>query len=214
MFGRMLIAGGMVWRTLKPSPHPGDRYELIAVVVNLTGKGDCARDMTIGTAQWKLKPCEVNLETLDADKVLDEVASGSAPKEVLAWIPLMKNGSEDATITRWLQIVNAEPSLKKRGDYALARIFSGAVGLQDEWKKRLEGLTMIDSPVVKELKDEAFLKGKAESVIDFLQGRFAPIPEDILSRVRTCNDAETLRRWLLKAGTVTTLEQFRLETGL
>jgi hypothetical protein len=30
--------------------------------------------MVIGPAQWKLMPCEVNLETFDAASVLEEIA--------------------------------------------------------------------------------------------------------------------------------------------
>src|SRR4051794_20673844 len=90
MFGRLLIAGGMTWLKLKPADHPGDRYDLISVVVNLTGKGNCARGVVVGMAEWKLTPRELNLETFAAARVLGEIESGAAPKEVLAWIPLMQ----------------------------------------------------------------------------------------------------------------------------
>src|SRR5262249_28747416 len=153
MFGRMLIAGGMTWLQLRPSAHPGDRYDLIAVVVNLTGRGNCARQAVVGTAEWKLIPRELNLETFDAAKVLDEIEAGVAPRELLAWIPLMHGGNEDAIIDRWLAIASAEPSLKKRGDYALATVFAQAVGTQEKWKSKLEGLTMNDTPMVKQWKD-------------------------------------------------------------
>ena len=46
MFGRLLLAGGLCWLTVKPVDLPGDRFELSAMVVNLTGVGDCARHMT------------------------------------------------------------------------------------------------------------------------------------------------------------------------
>src|SRR5580693_8633386 len=38
MTGRLLLAGGLVWLTVKPTPLPGDRYELVGIVLNLTGK--------------------------------------------------------------------------------------------------------------------------------------------------------------------------------
>src|SRR5206468_1048616 len=43
MFGRMMLAGAICWLTVKPTDLPGDRYDLCAVVVNLTGVGDCGR---------------------------------------------------------------------------------------------------------------------------------------------------------------------------
>ena len=94
------------------------------MVVNLTGRGDSARRMTLGTTEWTLTPRELNLSTLDAAAVLEEVAHGQAPREVLAWIPVLKNGGEDATIRRWLEIAGAETDLNRRGDYALARVFA------------------------------------------------------------------------------------------
>ncbi len=38
MAGRLLLAGGLLWLTVKPTQLPGDRYELVGVVINLTGK--------------------------------------------------------------------------------------------------------------------------------------------------------------------------------
>jgi hypothetical protein len=210
MFGRLLIAGGIAWGQLRPSDLRGDRYALIAVVVNFTGKGDCARDVAVGTARWTLKPREINLETLDAAKVLDEIDSGSAPKELLAWIPLMKNGSEDAIIDRWLRTASAEPDLKKRGYYGLATVFAGAVGTKDLWRRRLEGLEMIDTPMVAEWK----AKAKFEALVELLQDRFPPLPEEVVARIRASTDTAKLRGWFLKAATAATLDQFRQETGL
>jgi hypothetical protein len=138
LFGRLLVAGGLCWLELKPTDLPGDRYELCAVVVNLTGQGDCARHMVVGTAEWKLTPCEVNLSQLEAGGVLDEVVAGTAPREVLAWVPVMKNGSEEGIIGRWLEIAGAETDLNQRGVYALAEVFAGAVGRQEVWRKALE----------------------------------------------------------------------------
>ena len=55
-FGRLLVAGGICWLTVKPGDLPGDRYEVCAVVVNLTGWGDCVCHTTIGTTEWAFKP--------------------------------------------------------------------------------------------------------------------------------------------------------------
>jgi hypothetical protein len=136
------------------------------------------------------------------------------PKEVLALIPLMKKGGEDATITRWLEIANAEASLKKRGDYALATVFANAVGRRELWQKRLEGITVIEAPIVKEWKDEARVETRIDSLIDLLHDRFSAIPQEVIDRIRASNDLALIRNWALKAATVATLDQFRQDTNL
>src|SRR4051812_36260280 len=45
MFGRLLVYEGMTWLLEKPSELPGDRFQLQAVVVNLTGIGQSGRRM-------------------------------------------------------------------------------------------------------------------------------------------------------------------------
>src|SRR5919202_5839464 len=45
MFGRLLVYLGRLWLERGPSPERGDRFELGAVVVNLTGAGRSSRRM-------------------------------------------------------------------------------------------------------------------------------------------------------------------------
>ena len=228
MFGRLLVAGGLCWLDVKPVDLPGDRFELCAVVVNLTGQGDCARHMTIGTTEWKLTPRELNLETFDANVVLEEVASGQAPREVLAWISVMKNGDNPATIDRWLEIAGPEKDLDRRGDYALVELFAGAVGRRELWHKALEGFKMNESPVAREWRAEAHrkgeikgeIKGKIEGEIKMLilalEERFGSLAPDLLTQIRASTDGEQLDRWMRLAVSlaVSSLEQFRQKAGL
>src|SRR4051794_7842796 len=46
MFGRVMVYEGLVWMLEKPSEEAGDRFNLQAVVVNLTGVGRSARRMS------------------------------------------------------------------------------------------------------------------------------------------------------------------------
>jgi hypothetical protein len=92
MPGRLMLAGGLLWLTVKPTQLPGDRYELVGIVLNLTGKGDATRQCVLSTAEWTLRPIEVNLETLDAAEVMEQMAAGLIPLELLALIPLMQRG--------------------------------------------------------------------------------------------------------------------------
>jgi hypothetical protein len=220
MFGRLLVAGGLCWLDVKPVDLPGDRFELCAVVVNLTGQGNCARHVTLGATEWKLTPCEVNLETLDAAVVLEDVVSGKAPREALAWISVMKNGDHSATIKRWLEIAGPETDIDRRGDYALVEVFAGAVGRRELWRKALEGFKMNESPVAREWRAEARregeIRGKVEALILALDERFGTLAGDLLTQIRASTDSEQLDRWMRLAVSVsvTTLEQFREKAGL
>jgi hypothetical protein len=213
MPGRLMLAGGLVWLTVKPTTLPGDRYELLAVVLNLTGKGDAARTCVLGTAEWTLRPEERNLETLDAGAVLEEIAAGTAPRELLAFIPLMHYDDEDAIIQHWRTIVGAETDLRRRGDYTLALVFAERVG-RDAWQNALEGFSMIESPLIAELLTGAQIKEKVETLLHTIQKRFGELPEGARATIQACADREQLRRWFDAALEAQTLAQFRQQTGL
>jgi hypothetical protein len=218
MPGRLLLAGGLCLLLLKPTPLPGDRYELTAIVINLTGKGNSARRMVLGDTQWTLVPCELDVETLDAGNILEEIAAGRAPRELLAWIPLMKRGSEDGIIARWLEIAGSDSDASRRGDYSLAQVFSDAVQCRDKWETALKGFNVIESPLVREWKDAARLEGRIEKMIDSLvrvvKAKYKGAAEEVSESIRACQDLEKLDRWLDVALMVDTLEEFRRQTGL
>jgi hypothetical protein len=214
MFGRLLVAGGLCWLDIKPVDLPGDRFELSALVVNLTGVGDCARQMTLGTSEWTLKPIERNLETYDAAVVLEQVVRGEAPPKALALIPLMKKGDDPGIIGRWLEITGPETDPGRRGVYALALVFAGAVRRKEAWSKAVEAFKMNESPVAREWRAEARREGKADMLIAVLKGRFGTLPEDLLAPIRANTDNEKFDRWALSAATSITVEEFRRDTGL
>jgi hypothetical protein len=222
MFGRLLVAGGLCWLDVKPTDLPGDRFELCAVVVNLTGQGDCARHMTLGTTEWKLTPRELNLETLDASAVLEDIATGKAPRELLALIPVMKKGDDPDIIKRWLEIAESEKDPDRRGDYALATLFAGAVGRRELWGKALEAFKMNESPVAREWRAEArsegertgLLKGKADMLVRVLKRRLGMVPEDLVTRIHSSTDSDQLDVWMDHAATSSTIDEFRRNTSL
>lgn len=221
MCGRLLIAGGMIYEAVKPTDLPGDRFGLIAIVVNLTGRGNSGHHTAVGDAVWTLRPREIDVESLDAEAVMDQVESGAAPMELLALIPLMKNGGEEATMKRWHGLVSAEPDLRRRGDCALALVFAGAVGLRRQWEKLVEGLSVIESPVVADWKresrnegrNEGMIQARIEDVLDLL-GQRGPVPPDLEAKIRAGDDHEQLRSWLRMAAAATSIDRFRLDTNL
>lgn len=214
MPGRLMLAGGLVWLTIKPTSLPGDRYELLGLVINLTGVGEAARRCVLSTAEWTLQPIEINLETVDAGPILEQIASGGAPRELLAFIPLMHRGDEDGIIRRWREIVAAETDLRRRGDCSLAMVFAERVNRRAAWQNAMEGFSMIESPLIAELLADAESRAKVEMLLRVIQKSFGELPEDLGNAIRACKDGDQLGRWLDAALEAETLAQFRQQTGL
>jgi hypothetical protein len=90
MFGRLCVAGGILWETVRPSDLPDDRYGLMALVLNLTGTGNSGRTFRGASSVWEVSPCEWNLADEDAEAMLEAVEAATAPLEAIAFIPLIK----------------------------------------------------------------------------------------------------------------------------
>src|SRR5271155_1784882 len=73
MFGRAMVYGGMLYEAVKPSPERGDRFQVIVVIVNLTGVGISGRRMVWreGCSETTLLPEEWNLSTESAADILE-----------------------------------------------------------------------------------------------------------------------------------------------
>jgi hypothetical protein len=222
MTGRLMLAGGLLWLTVKPTQLPGDRYELVGVVLNLTGTADAARQCLLGTAEWTLRPVEVNLETLDAGELLEQMAVGTAPPEMLALVPMMHRGGEMGIIQRWCELVGAETDPRRRADHALAVVFAERVGRRDAWHDALKGFSMIESPLIAELLGQAEaraearaeVKAKADALLRVIQKRYRELPEELMTAIRASTDSAQLDRWLDVALEAETLAQFRQQAGL
>src|SRR5207302_1909019 len=103
MFGRLLGYLGPLWIEEKPSNERGDRFEIGAVVVNLTGVGTSSRTSSWPNAgmESRLAIRERNLANMTAEVVLKQIADGTVPRSVLPWIPLMQGGNDSAMIDKW-----------------------------------------------------------------------------------------------------------------
>jgi hypothetical protein len=115
---------------------------------------------------------------------------------------------------RCLEIAGQETYLDRRCDYALAALFAEAVDRQDQWRKVVEKLKMKEPSIVLEWKANARREGKIDLLELVLKGRFAPLPEDLVARLRSTTDSALLDRWATLAGTAPTLDQFRQDAGL
>ncbi len=81
MFGRLLAYEGLIWLLEKPTEHPGDRFNLVGLVVNLTGIGVAGQDMAWAAGKGTpIQPIERNLQSFRAGDVLDQMAAGKVPR--------------------------------------------------------------------------------------------------------------------------------------
>jgi hypothetical protein len=213
MFGRLLVYEGQLWLAMKPYPERGDRFNVGAVVLNLTGKGNSGRRM-----RWADAGLETALERPDrslceyrAEQVLAGVASGAITRAALGLIPLLQGGGEDGIIQRWMTIAGAEKDERRRNDHAtLALIFAEPAGCRPAWKKALEGWNVIRSQAV----DEWQAMANANMLIDQLNAKYGAIPDELAVRIRETKDPDRVRQWGLLVLRPISLDQFRQDTGL
>jgi hypothetical protein len=106
MLGRLLELLGRMWKQWRTTGPARDRYQLGAVVINLSGRGNASCDMQAAGGRLRLhfQVVERNLQEESAAATLDAVADGRLARAVLVWIPLMQGGDEPGIIERWKEI--------------------------------------------------------------------------------------------------------------
>lgn len=88
--------GRALGRRLRPESNPMDRFNVGAVVVNLTGQGASSRAMTLGKRKrirTHLQVAEWNSAQQSAAKLLAQVKAGKVSPLALVWIPLMQGAT-------------------------------------------------------------------------------------------------------------------------
>jgi hypothetical protein len=232
MFGRMLGYLGTLWIEEKPTIERGDRFELGALLVNLTGRGDSSRcsDWPETGMRSDLNVAERNLSTYDAEQVLRDIADGKTTRAVLPWIPLMRNGGDLGIIEKWKELASADPNAQRRADYGgLVLVFAEAAKCWDDWKLALKEWNVIESKQVKEWQDQARKDGRQEghqegrlegrqegqrensltSLLAVLNDKYGALPDDVPSHLKAIGDFTVLQQLLLKAVRAGSLDDFR-----
>ena len=220
MFGRLLGYLTPLWLEMKPNEERGDRFQLGAIIVNLTGRGEASRTMDwpeIG-ARTELRVVECNLADKQAETVLAEVALGTAPMVVLPLIPLMQGGSESATIEKWIALASAESDGRRRSDYGgLALVFAEAAGCWHVWKEALKEWNVIQSKQVAEWQEQARKQGRnegrtqgaAEMLLRYLRSKYGELPETVVQSVQAIGKPEDLDVLLVRATQSANLDEWR-----
>jgi hypothetical protein len=217
MFGRLLIYLGQLWAEKRPTDAGRERFEVGAVVVNLTGIGRTSRTMKLRETgiETTLKMPDRNLQQQDAAALLEEIAARTTAHCWLPWIPLMHGGGEAGIIQRWLELAGQEPEPERSEYGGLAIVFAEAAGRQAGWKEALKGWNVRDSQQVQEWIDEGVAQGEANAVLEVLAARCPPgAPPELASVVRAMSDLQRLRAWLRLASTTDSLDAFRKAAGL
>jgi hypothetical protein len=221
MFGRLLIYVGTIWQEKRPTDAGKERFSVGALVVNLTGQGTISRKMHFDQTDMLLEMsvAERNLETFDANAILEQIARGELPRSVLPWIPLMRRADEEGIIDQWKALAMQEPDSRLRGDYGgLALVFAEAAKRWPIWKPHLKEWNMIESQQVLEwlAKGEARgeARGETNSLVRVLEKRHGSLPADMLKAIRQTQDLAQLRSWLDLGLEAPSLAEFRQQAGI
>ncbi|MBY0459753.1 MAG: hypothetical protein K2V38_20735, partial [Gemmataceae bacterium] len=191
MFGRLLGYLSRLWVQLKPDAERGSRFQVGAVVVNLTGTGRASREMRLpGTAVvTQLSVAERNLARESAGDMLVRVEAGAAGRSLLPWLPLMSGGAEATIIERWKRLAESEPLSRRRSELAgLALVLAEAADCREAWERGLEGWNVRESVVVNRWIDEGRAEGQAAALLAVLEAKFQTVPDDLAAAIRATAD--------------------------
>ncbi len=201
-------------------PDGQGKYKVAAGLVYLRGKcPEEVLDMTLPNGLGtRHAPLVWNVGEDNAVQTIEGVAAGRLSWGMLFWAPLMAEGGEDETITRWKEVVAATvPDRRMRGNLAgIALIFAELAGCVPTWKRGLEGWEMTESQVVNEWISQGEAKGKLEErrqkLVRLLERKFPGlVPKDVTQLINQQESLELLDDWFDAAIPVGSLDEFLAE---
>jgi hypothetical protein len=207
-------------RELPAQRDPLVRYDVIGVVMNLTGKTTRGsrhmRPADVGGLGLSADLGVVNVSALEAAEVLAGVACGAVPRCVLPWAPLMRGGGEATVQAEWVRLALAETDATRRADYGgLAVVFANLAGSGGVWRQTVEGLNVERSVFIQEWEARGELRATRATLLRILKVRLRQeVPADLVQAVQAQGDRATLDRWLDLALTVASFEEARAAFGL
>ena len=164
--------------------------------------------LTKVSLQWRV----VELWNLDAEELLATNDPGLMP-----WVSLTKfDGPPEPVLKRCRRIIDERARAEERANLLAVSQVLAKLRFDDDLLLKVFGgkQAMIESPLIKELTDEAEAKGRAEGrqedILDILEGRFGAVPEDLAEAVRALDDEKRLREAITVAVQCQDLEAFRV----
>lgn len=231
-------------RDLPLQRNPLVRYDVVGVVLNLTGSPQ--RDA------WQMFPADlggVGLEfralvrTLareSASVLLQQIDQGVISRGVLPWVPLLEGGNSSASVEAWKRLAEQEPEGRRRSDYGgLALVFAELAGCAEAWRTGLEDWNVEGSQIVQEWQAKARAEGEASGRAEgeargraegeargrteALRAKLLQVirlhlktepPADMTAMVQTQIDPETLSQWFDQALVAGNRDELRKALGL
>jgi hypothetical protein len=181
--------------------------EVLVVVLHPKGQLQVAdtlalaspRDWTRWQASWRV----VELWKLPAEDLLAAQDPGLVP-----WIPLMNfSGPPEPVLRQCREIINQKARPEEHANLlAVTQVLAGLRYNDPELWAILGGeQTMIESPVIQDL----LAKAKHQDILNVLQARFGPVPQEVATALRAIDDVEKLVDLVPFAAVCQDLDSFR-----
>jgi hypothetical protein len=217
MYGRLLVQMGQTWLDQVPDELPGSRYQLAAVVVNLTGTRasiPASREyflplpQRLGTGLWVK---ERYLAEESAQLTLKRIAAKHVAECILALIPLMQGAGEPGTIKEWVEVTSKVEDGRRRDELVvLALVLVDLKEWSPTWHAALEGWNVVESPTVAKWMEQAAVRNSQKLLRDLLVRKFGPLPPPLLEQINALNDVERLHDAALQVIDILTLDKLKL----
>jgi hypothetical protein len=233
MFGRLLGQLARFWLQHRPDEERGSQYQLVAAVVNLTGTSrsiPASRrfGFPVGGFGLELRVPERYLAEESAEDTLDAIERGEVSSSLLAFIPLMQKGGEEAILTKWLHLAGPQTDAHRRSQLGMvALVLAELQPWFDLWKKALKEWNMRESTVAQEWitlgKEEGFQQGRQEGrqeglqegrleqarqmATNLLRSRFGTLSPEVLARIEQTTDLNLLEKAVERIFTATSPDE-------
>ncbi len=188
------------WKCRPPNFKRGDRYNVGAIVINLTGVQEVPSPTQWMKAGFLIHTEHriVNMQTLTADTIMQKILSEEIPENILGFIPLMQNGNTPAIIEPCKARALLIEGRSARADMAFCvQTFAELVDARPIWEQALEGWNVVESQFWNELTAETVARTKVadaqEHLVEVLVERFgaSPFHENLIKQI---DDLERLKR--------------------
>ena len=160
--------------------------------------------LTKVSLQWRV----VELWNLDAEELLATSDPGLMP-----WVSLTRfDGPPEPVLNRCRRVIDERALPEERANLLAVSQVLAKLRFDDDLLLKIFGgrQAMIESPLLKELTDEARTEANQAAVITVLESRLGPVPDDLAGAVRALGSEERLREAIKLAARCPDLEAFRV----